>query len=169
MIRFSNILILLVLCQIITQAQVDPEFPGPGPGKGPGRERMIEKMESMRVAFLTNRLDLTTDESTRFWPVYNEYSRKRMDLRKDMFEEKRDVKVKNLTEEESKKAVDNQFKIQEQELTLKKNYYEKFKAILPSQKLAKLEPAEMEFKREVLSKLQERRERRMGGGMRDRR
>ena len=64
-------------------SQVDPER------RPDGKERMLEKMESMRVAFLTNKLDLTTDESTRFWPVYNEFARKRMELRKDMVMQKR--------------------------------------------------------------------------------
>lgn len=161
----TNIIMLFVFCQFTLQAQEEEVFPGPG--KGPGRERIIEKMEAMRVAYLTNRLDLNTDESTKFWPLYNEYSRKRMELRKDLFELKKDAKAKDLSEKESEKVVENQFITQEQELTLKKNYYEKFKAILPSQKLAKLEPAEMEFNREVIQKLKERRERRMGGGMRE--
>jgi len=46
---------------------------------------------------------------------------------------------------------------QEKEVVLKKNYYEKFKAILPAQKLVKLEEAEMEFNKEVLKKFKERR------------
>lgn len=138
-------------------SQIDPER------RPDGKERMLEKMESMRVAFLTNKLDLTTDESTRFWPVYNEYARKRMDLRKEMVMQKRDARNKEMTEEESNKALEEQFSIQEKELNLKKNYYEKFKAILPPQKLAQLEPAEMEFNHEVIRKLKERRENRMGG------
>ena len=68
-----------------------------------------------------------------------------------------------MSDEESNKALEEQFNIQEKELNLKKNYYEKFKAILPPQKLAQLEPAEMEFNHEVIRKLKERRENRMGG------
>ncbi len=128
----------------------------------PEKGRMLEKMEAMRVAFLTNRLDLNTEEASRFWPVYNEYAQKRMDLRKDLMQSKRDIRRRDLSEEESKKEVETQLAIQEKELTLKKNYYEKFKALLPAQKLARLEPAEMEFNQEVIRHLKERRERRMG-------
>lgn len=155
--RFFITCISLTIVQLVAWSQDDP-------GRPPeGRERMLEKMESMRVAFLTNKLDLTTEESTRFWPVYNEYTRKRMELRKDMVFQKRELKNKELSEEDSKKALEEQFSIQEKELNLKKNYYEKFKSILPPQKLAQLEPAEMEFNHEVIRKLKERRENRMGG------
>ena len=46
------------------------------------RTRMLEKLETQRVAFITNRLDLTTEEATKFWPLYNEYSKKRFELKK---------------------------------------------------------------------------------------
>lgn len=131
-----------------------------------GKERMLEKMESMRIAFLTNELDLNSDESARFWPVYNEFSKKRMELRKDMMERKRNMRNEKLSEEESEKELEEQMAIQEKELTLKRSYYEKFKAILPAQKLAKLEPAEKEFNQEVLRRLKERRDQRMDRGMR---
>lgn len=129
-----------------------------------GKDRMIEKMESMRVAFLTNALDLTSDESAKFWPVYNEYAKKRMELRKDLMDKKRNMRDQNLSEEESEKELEEQLSVQEKELSLKRSYYEKFKAILPAQKLAKLEPSEKEFNHEVLRKLKERRENRMGRG-----
>jgi Spy/CpxP family protein refolding chaperone len=163
MIRLTNIFILLALCRVVSLAQPDRDFQG-----GPGKERMMEKLESMRVAFLTNRLDLTTEESTKFWPVYNEYAKIRMELRMEIRRDERELKGKDLSDEESKKVLERQFANQEKELTLKKNYYEKFKAILPPQKLAKLEPAEMEFNHEVIREIKERKEQRRMGGPRKR-
>ncbi|MBK9108744.1 MAG: hypothetical protein IPM92_10360 [Saprospiraceae bacterium] len=149
-------LLALLTCLGYNTAQEGPPMKG--------KDRMIEKMESMRVAFLTNELDLTSDESAKFWPVYNEYSKKRMELRKDLMDKKRSMRDQNLSEEESEKELEDQLAVQEKELNLKRSYYEKFKAILPAQKLAKLEPAEKEFNHEVLRKLKERRENRIGRG-----
>lgn len=153
MLRFTNIFIILLLASGLVNAQQE---------RGPDHDRMIEKMEATRMAYLSSHLDLTTEEATKFWPLYNEYSKKRLDLRKDQLEERREKRRKDLSEEESKELLDNQFETQEKELQLKKHYYEKFEAILPAQKLARLEPAEMEFNREVIRKLKERRERRFG-------
>ena len=33
-----------------------------------------ERMESMKIGFLTDRLNLTPEEAKEFWPVYNKYS-----------------------------------------------------------------------------------------------
>ena len=35
-------------------------------------EKKKEKIEAMKVAYLTNELELTVEESQAFWPVYNE-------------------------------------------------------------------------------------------------
>ncbi len=131
-----------------------------GPG---GREKMMEKVEAQRVAYITTKLDLNTEESTKFWPVYNEFSKKRFELRKNTKLDRR--QQESMNESDSKKVLDQQMENQEKEIALKKNYYEKFKAILPAQKLVKLEEAEMEFNKEVLKKFKERRAE-MGKGQR---
>ena len=49
-------------------------------GNQPGERR--EKMEAQKIAFITKQLELTPDEAKVFWPVYNEYDAKRLELRK---------------------------------------------------------------------------------------
>jgi DNA polymerase elongation subunit (family B) len=47
------------------------------------KERFREKLEAQRIAYITNKLDLSSEESIKFWPVYNEYSKKRLEIRKE--------------------------------------------------------------------------------------
>lgn len=116
---------------------------------GMNRGRMLEKLEAQRVAFITTKLQLTADESARFWPVYNEYSKKRMELRKES--------RMHYGQQESEESVDDQLEKEEQALKLKKKYYEIFKTTLPESKLSKLEDAEKEFRMEVIKALRQRR------------
>jgi len=126
----------------------------PSEDKMQNRERMREKIEAQRIAYITSKLDLNSDESVKFWPVYNEYTKKRMELRKS----RRDLRdQEEMNEQDSKKYVEQQIEIQEKDLALKKIYYEKFGSILSSQKLAKLEEAEKEFTQEIIKNLKERR------------
>ncbi|HRI34601.1 MAG TPA: hypothetical protein PLD02_12680 [Saprospiraceae bacterium] len=126
----------------------------PREDKMQNRERMREKIEAQRIAYITSKLDLNADESVKFWPVYNEYTKKRMELRKS----RRDLRdQEEMNEQDSKKYVEQQIEIQEKDLALKKIYYEKFSSILSSQKLAKLEEAEKEFTQEIIKNLKERR------------
>ena len=126
----------------------------PREDKMQNRERMREKIEAQRIAYITSKLDLNADESVKFWPVYNEYTKKRMELRKS----RRDLRdQEEMNEQDSKKYVEQQIEIQEKDLALKKIYYEKFGNILSSQKLAKIEEAEKEFTQEIIKNLKERR------------
>ena len=71
------------------------------------RQRMQQRIESQRVAFITNQLDLTADESAAFWPIYNEF--------KDVEREKRseirpDKEASSMSEEEARAFLERQLK-----------------------------------------------------------
>ena len=135
---------ILMSLSLISIAQNNPEKTN--------KQQPLEKIEAQRSAYITSKLDMTSDESTKFWPLYNEYSRKRMELKKEYKAQNAD----NLSEQESRMELDEQIESQEKALALKKSYYEKFKAVLPAAKLAKLESAEQEFRREILRQIKER-------------
>ncbi|MBK6352198.1 MAG: hypothetical protein IPF46_02085 [Saprospiraceae bacterium] len=124
------------------------------------KERFREKLEAQRIAYITNKLDLSSDESIKFWPVYNEYAKKRLEVRR----ENRDLrKGKGSDQMDSRNSVDDQLAMQEKELQLKRDYYGKFKQLLPERKLIRLEEVEKEFNMEVIKTLREKRNNRAGG------
>ena len=40
-------------------------------------EKKKEDIKAMKIGFITNELNLTPDEAQKFWPVYNEFQKKR--------------------------------------------------------------------------------------------
>ncbi|MBK7880035.1 MAG: hypothetical protein WBP33_13285 [Saprospiraceae bacterium] len=120
------------------------------------KERFREKLEAQRIAYITNKLDLSSEESIKFWPVYNEYSKKRLEIRKETRELRQG-------RGDNRNSVDDQLAIQEKELHLKRDYYNRFKLLLPEKKLSRLEEVEKEFNMEVIKTLRERRNNRSGG------
>lgn len=119
------------------------------------KERFREKLEAQRIAYITNKLDLSSEESIKFWPVYNEYSKKRLEIRKETRELRQG-------RGDNRNSVDDQLAIQEKELHLKRDYYNRFKLLLPEKKLSRLEEVEKEFNMEVIKTLRERRNNRSG-------
>jgi hypothetical protein len=126
-------------------------------GDGPKRE----KIESLKVGYITQKINLTSEEAQRFWPVYNKYSdemeRGRRNFRGKMVEELKGID--NLTDAEADKAISDMIAYKSSEVELLKKYTIEFKKVIPSQKVVKLFVAEQEFKRELLKKLKEQRER----------
>jgi hypothetical protein len=109
-----------------------------------------EKIEAMRVAFITQQLNLSTDESQKFWPVYNEYQDKLRAARKEF----KAVSTVFTADKEAQEFLDAELLFKQRELSLYKEYYDKFKKILPLKKVAQLRQAEEEFKKELLKQLQ---------------
>jgi Spy/CpxP family protein refolding chaperone len=122
-----------------------------------GMEEKREKIESMKVGFITQKLNLTTEEAQKFWPVYNRYNdeleKSRKQFRGKVLEERKNID--NMTEKEAEKALEDMLAYRTSEVELTRKYTEEFKKVLPAQKVVKLFIAEQEFKRELLKQLKE--------------
>ena len=122
------------------------------------QESKSDKVEAMKVGFITNKLELTAKEAQTFWPIYNEYSSKMDKLRKTKrsdFEELKN-KSENITDKELETFINEVFASKQKELDLQKEYYEKYAKVLPVKKVAMLYQAENQFKRELLRKIKEK-------------
>lgn len=109
-----------------------------------------EKIEALRVAFITQKLNLTADESQKFWPVYNEYQDKLRAARQEF----RKQSTVFTTDKEAQDYLDAELLLKQREFNLYKEYYDKIKKTIPIKKVAELRQAEEEFKKELLKQLQ---------------
>lgn len=143
---------LFCLWMAVTVAQP----PGPPPG---GEKR--EQIEAMKVAFLTRKLNFTPEEAKVFWPVYNQYQDEIEKLRENRRSEMKANRNEfdSMSDKDVEKIVDGEIAFRQNELDILKKYNPQFKKVLPMKKVAKLYRAEEDFKRELLQKIQERRER----------
>jgi len=111
--------------------------------------KVKEKINAARVAYITERLGLTSDEAEKFWPVYREYVQKRQTLRKQFHEAKK-------SGQDEKSLLDLDLKIKQQELDLEKDYSGRLQKVISAQKLMTLRQAEGDFRRLLLRQIQQR-------------
>jgi Spy/CpxP family protein refolding chaperone len=128
-------------------------------GRGGGNQQKREDIEAMKIAFITQKLELTPGEAQQFWPLYNQYSQKTKELRKKRRQGNREARQQNfdeLSDKEVEQLVNDDIANRQKELDLQKEYNEKFKAILPIKKVAKLYAAEEQFKVVLINQLKDR-------------
>lgn len=143
--KFNYIVLALLLNAIFVIAQPPPRAPR-------------ERVEAMKVGFLTDRLNLTVEEARDFWPVYNKMQEELEVFRKNRRNNLRDS-MESMSDAEVEKMVDGELNFRQNELDIIKKYHPQFKKILPVRKVALLYRAEEDFKRRLLEIIQERRER----------
>ncbi|MBK9479597.1 MAG: hypothetical protein IPP56_15940 [Bacteroidetes bacterium] len=117
-----------------------------------------EKVEAMKIAYLTNKLELSPTEAQQFWPVFNEFEAKIQAIRQSRRKDSREGQdnLDQLSDKEVESLIDSEVAFRQKELDVMKEYHSKFKAVLPIRKVAKLYRAQEDFKRELLKKIQER-------------
>lgn len=146
---------LLIGFLVLIVAAMHAQPPGPPPGGKPN-PKMEKKIESMRIAFITNELNLSPSESQAFWPVFNEMKDKEKAIRMEM---KPDKPVDEMSEQEANNLLDQQMRLRDKEIAISKEYTERFRKILPATKVLKLQHAEGEFRRQLVNEVKDRRNR----------
>jgi len=123
-----------------------------------------EKVESFKIAFITQKLNLTSDEAQKFWPIFNEMQNA---IRQSKQASRNEKPVKDMTEEEAARFIKESLDAEQKEYLAKQNAYNKFKGVISNKKIAMLRQVEREFKEEMLKKMQERREMKRNRAMGD--
>ncbi|RRQ48197.1 hypothetical protein DZC72_10760 [Maribacter algicola] len=116
------------------------------------QDKSREKIKALKVAYLTEHLELSSQEAQDFWPVYNEYEKERHELRhKQWVEIKSKLKdVGSLNEEEAQNLLSSYLKIEEEEEELEKNFLNKISKVISAKKTLLLMRSEEDFKRQLI-------------------
>lgn len=145
--RITIITLLLILAGI--------SFPAISMAQDGEENLNVSKIQAQRVAFFTERLNLTPAEAEKFWPVYNEYDVKRARLNAEesrlinLFKENK----ASMTDKEIDNDIKKIFETRKAITTLNEEYYARFRQILPARKVMKLIITETQFRVWLLNKL----------------
>jgi hypothetical protein len=123
--KYLLILIIILGSLLVTKAQV------------PG-----EKIQSLKIAFITQKLQLTPVEAQKFWPIYNEY----------------DNEIRGIELSSDPNPLGKEEKL----LDVRKKYLGEFEKILGPDKTNRLFNAERDFRGILIRRLQNRNQQRLG-------
>jgi len=118
----------------------------------PQHDKKHERIKALKIAYITEQLDLTADQAQKFWPVFNRYEKEKWDMRKGFFD-----KYRNDNPTKDKKAareyIEANLDYQQQELTLKKKYKDELLKIISAEQLAQLYQSERGFRQMLIKEL----------------
>ena len=97
-----------------------------------------EKVQALKVAFITQKLNLTSAEAEKFWPVYNSYENEIKSVR---------------TSNRDGDVIDNEQKV----LDIRKKYRPEFEKILGPGRMNDVYTAERDFRNVLIQRLKEQR------------
>ncbi len=95
-----------------------------------------DKVQALKIAFITQKLDLTTEEAQKFWPVYNVY----------------EEEIKKIKRTGNGDVIERDEKL----LAIRKKYKVQFEKILGAERTNKLYSVEGEFRNVLIKQLKNR-------------
>jgi hypothetical protein len=116
------------------------------------KQNSVSKVIAVRETFIGHRLNLTGEESQKFWPMYRRYQDALMEVR-------RKKRLNNSSDQANGTEQINKELFYESELVnIRKYYTDEFLKILPPDKVSEMFKSEREFNDELIKQLQERSE-----------
>ena len=130
---------------------------------GVAQSRFKEKKEQIRalkIAFITDELKLTTDEATKFWPLYNNFEEKQRELKQQKIRSymKRfeSGEVEKMSDKEATNFLNQMENTEDEMYQLRKKFVSNLKDILPPIKIIKLKKVEEDFNRKLLQQYRDK-------------
>jgi len=111
-----------------------------------------DKVEALRIAFISQQLNLTPQEAQKFWPVYNQF-------RGDM----KTLQLNFKFDANGQLTAEQQLDFEQKKLDLKKKYKIQFEGALGKDKVNQLYNIEKQF-HEKLKELRDQRQQQKGNG-----
>lgn len=125
------------------------------------RKEGRKKIKALKIAFITEQLNLTENEAEKFWPVYNAYNKEQSSIRSNYKTTlrntiKKESEIDSLKEIDAKELISLKLKTDKNLYESQKSFTNKIVGIIPYKKIIKLQIAEMEFGRKLMRKYKHR-------------
>lgn len=123
--------------------------------QGPARDRI----KTLKVAYITEQLALTSKEAQQFWPIYNEHEDAMNTIRRNERQKfaGRLATLSDVSEGEASSMLSQYLSIQEQKQKEDKRFISELKNVISDKKIILLLRAEEGFKKQLLKQYRQRR------------
>jgi Spy/CpxP family protein refolding chaperone len=112
-----------------------------------------QKIKAAKIGLITNTLNLTPEQATQFWPVYNEYDDKRAEVRKQIRQLAIESNTLTATDDKLMTNLKTMQDLRQKETDLEKEYANKFLKVLTVRQVVELEKTEHRFTQMLLHRL----------------
>lgn len=125
--------------------------------------RKQERIKALRVAYISDKLQLTQDEAQKFWPIFNAFDAKQAEVRlqkKVLNLKLRPENRQSISDADMSKLLLESENIDKSLQENRKQFIKSLQGVLPVQKILILKQLEDEFKQQLMQQIKNRRKER---------
>ena len=117
--KFKNRMSMLLIFTMCLSAPLSAQRPNPS--RNYQQRPNTERVKAVRVALLTEKMSLSTEEAEKFWPVYNDYEKEQKMIR-EKFQPNKNIMV--LDDAAVEKHLMGLLDMEEELVKMKKKYFQ---------------------------------------------
>jgi len=140
----NNLLVLLTASVLLTGLY---GFSQPDPSG--------DRVKAIKIAFITEKLELSSGEAQKFWPVFNQFEEQLLELGRQEREIVQSIPSTGITDQDSRRKMNQLSDLKKQRCALELEFMDEVRKVLPDSKVLKLAMAQEEFKRELLQRIRQ--------------
>jgi len=120
------------------------------------KEEHREQIKAMKVAFITQEMQMDAALAQKFWPIYNRYECKKKELHRREHDEIKNIET--LSEQEAEKLIQEYQEIENEEYQIKKALFSDLKKIISAKEIIKLQKLESDFNKKLWKEYRDRKD-----------
>lgn len=104
-------------------------------------DNRIERVKALRVAYISDKLELTPDEAQKFWPIFNQFDDKQFDLqrqKRQLMHKLKPENASNLSDKETAQLMAEDDRIETEIQTNRRQLVKNLQGVIPNQKIIML-------------------------------
>lgn len=117
-----------------------------------------DKIKTLKIAYITEKLSLSEKEAQKFWPIYNNFEDEKSRLRDDMYQSRKKINIETASEEDAKQIL-KEIRLREiKKQNLENDFVDKLIPIISAKKILLLHKIEEDFKRKMFEEYKKRKQ-----------
>ncbi len=115
-----------------------------------------DKIKTLKIAYITEKLDLSEKEAQQFWPIYNNYEEENSKLRNEASETRKKINFETLSEEDAKQFL-KEIRLNDKKRQAAENdFIDRLTKVISAKKIIMLHKIEDDFKRKMFDEYKRR-------------
>jgi Skp family chaperone for outer membrane proteins len=115
-----------------------------------------DKIKTLKIAYITEQLNLSEKEAQQFWPIYNNFEEENSNFRKQGYNARKKADLNTISEEDALILLKEMRMNENKRQSLENDFIDRLTKVISAKKIIMLHKIEDDFKRKMFDEYKKR-------------
>jgi hypothetical protein len=116
----------------------------------------MDKIKALKIAFITEKLNLSEKEAQQFWPIYNSYHEDMSNLKRQAYNTRKNIDINAISDDEAGQILKEMRINDNKRQALENEFIDKLSKVISAKKIIQIHKLEDDFKRKMFEEYKKR-------------